>query len=85
MSDSQQDKQKHSIGYKPDIGYIDEYDSSATLVSQEEKQQTHTPSYTPVDKITENIDKIDFFLGGLNDDIRNLIMAHCLHMDKYLT
>ena len=66
-------KQKHSLGYKPEITYVDEYDSTATLSSQE-KQITVNPTIKdPTPNTQENFDRIDIFLNGLNDDIRELI------------
>ena len=77
-------KQPHSMGYKPDIKYIDEYDSSATLVSEDKKQISVNPDiYDPTVDIQDNFDKIDVFLPGLNEDIRNLIEGVYLPLKDY--
>lgn len=77
-------KQSHSMGYKPEIKYVDEYDSTATIKSDEDKQQSVTiGTYDPTPEIQENFDKIDVFLPGLNDDIRDLIEGVYLPLKDY--
>ena len=53
-------KKSHSMGYKPDIKYIDEYDSSASITLEDKKQVSVTPQINnPTENIQDNFDKID--------------------------
>lgn len=77
-------KQSHSMGYKPDIKYIDEYDSFATLNTEKEKQVLiNSNIHNPTTDIQDNFDKIDVFLPGLNEDIRTLIEGVYLPLKDY--
>lgn len=77
-------KKHHSIEYKPNITYIDEYDSSYTFLEEDNKQISLTPEiHNPTEDIQDNFDKIDVFLPGLNDDIRNLIEGVYLPLKDY--
>lgn len=76
----------HSMGYKPTITYIDEYDSSYTISNsnEENKQTSLKPEiHNPTTDIQDNFDKIDVFLPGLNDDIRTLIEGVYLPLKDY--
>lgn len=77
-------KQKHNLSYKPEIEYVDEYDSSATIVSDNIDSNATIPKPNdPTQDIQDNFDKIDVFLPGLNDDIRGLIEGIYLPLKDY--
>lgn len=74
---------KHSLGYKPNIQYIDEYDSSATLSEEQHQSVVISDIHDPTEDIQDNIDRIDVFLPGIDDDIRNLIEGVYLPLKDY--
>lgn len=77
-------KQIHNLSYKPEIEYVDEYDSSATIISEDAQSNTITPKPNdPSQDIQDNFDKIDVFLPGLNNDIRDLIEGVYLPLKDY--
>lgn len=75
-------KNKYSIGYKPNITYVDEYDSSATL-QHDNKQESVFIKKDPTTNIQDNFDRIDVFLPSLGEDIRNLIEGVYLPLKDY--